>query len=181
MIFTKNRTLFKFLLLLALLVGYFGYLSWEYDIKTGGIVALLTWSFFVLCTPIADAGFLLDFPIRLLFGIRMIVIETLVWVIAITLNMVIIFINPDIYETTLLTSLFHKILITPIPYWSIIVICGIGTFLSIHFGDDVIDTIKPNSRHKKSKTYMLVNIVLFVFILLLYSFLLKSLHIYIPA
>ena len=56
----KREGLFKFLLLLAVLAGYFGYLSWEYDLKTGGVVAALTWSFFVLCTPIADAGFLLD-------------------------------------------------------------------------------------------------------------------------
>ena len=42
---------------------YFVYLVYEYGIEDGGMVTLLTWSFFVLCTPVADAGFLLDFPI----------------------------------------------------------------------------------------------------------------------
>jgi len=68
----KRQLLMKFFLLCLLMFGYFAYLSYEYDLLTGGIAALLTWSFFVLCTPIADAGFLLDFPLRLLFGIRMI-------------------------------------------------------------------------------------------------------------
>ncbi len=61
----KKHVLYKFLLLSVLLVSYFVYLSYEYNLLTGGIAVALTWSFFVLCTPIADAGFLLDFPLRL--------------------------------------------------------------------------------------------------------------------
>ena len=72
---THKQVLLKFLLLCLLMVGYFGYLSYEYDFVTGGVASLLTWSFFVLCTPVADAGFLLDFPLRVLFGIRMVVSE----------------------------------------------------------------------------------------------------------
>src|SRR6056297_222338 len=82
----KREGLIKFLLLLAVLLGYFGYLSWEYGLATGGLVAALTWSFFVLCTPVADAGFLLDLPIRLLFGVRMFMSEVLVWAFAIAIN-----------------------------------------------------------------------------------------------
>ncbi len=66
---------YKFLLLCLLLVSYFLYLSFQYDLMTGGIASALTWTFFVLCTPIADAGFLLDFPLRLIFGIRMLISE----------------------------------------------------------------------------------------------------------
>lgn len=73
-----HQVLIKFCLLTLLLISYFGYLTYEYDLMTGGIAALITWSFFVLCTPIADAGFLLDFPMRLLFGIRMVVSEIVV-------------------------------------------------------------------------------------------------------
>ncbi len=56
----KRQVLYKFLLLCILLVSYFFYLTIQYDVITGGIASALTWSFFVLCTPIADAGFLLD-------------------------------------------------------------------------------------------------------------------------
>ena len=58
----KNQPWRKFLLLIALFALYFLYLIYEYGIQDGGLVTLLTWSFFVLCTPVADAGFLLDFP-----------------------------------------------------------------------------------------------------------------------
>ena len=68
---TQEQTV-KYALLLCVLLAYFGYLSYEYGFASGGIVAGLTWSFFVLCTPVADAGFLLDFPVRLLTGMRMI-------------------------------------------------------------------------------------------------------------
>ena len=82
----QRQVIIKFILLCGVFVGYFAYLSYEFDLMTGGIAALLTWSFFVLCTPVADAGFLLDFPIRLLFGVRMIVSEVAVWVLAFAIN-----------------------------------------------------------------------------------------------
>ncbi|MFT7533338.1 MAG: hypothetical protein ACI9FD_004374, partial [Gammaproteobacteria bacterium] len=62
----SHQVLVKFLLLCLVLFTYFAYLTYQYDLLTGGIASLITWSFFVLCTPIADAGFLLDFPIRIL-------------------------------------------------------------------------------------------------------------------
>jgi len=72
---THSETLYKFLALLGVLVGYFVYLSWKFDAATGGFLAALTWSLFVLCTPVADGGFLIDFPVRLLFRVRMIYSE----------------------------------------------------------------------------------------------------------
>ena len=133
--------------MLAVLCSYFGYLSWKYDIATGGLVSALTWSFFVLCTPIADAGFLLDFPVRLITGMRMFFTEMVVWALAITINSFTLLYDPQSYQMTFLTSLLYKILTTPWPYWSIIALCAVGTFLSVRFGDEVIDTVS----HKKDK------------------------------
>jgi hypothetical protein len=45
---THKETLYKFLGLAALLVAYFGYMSWKFDASTGFGLAILTWSFFVL-------------------------------------------------------------------------------------------------------------------------------------
>lgn len=146
---THLETLLKFALLLLILVGYFGYLAWRYDVATGGFVAALTWSFFVLCTPVADAGFLLDFPLRLLFGWRMITTEVAVWLLAALINIVAVVAAPAIYETTFITSLFHKILVTPYPYWGIIVLCSVGTFVSIYFGDEMMDVVSHHERTKR--------------------------------
>ena len=103
----RHQVLLKFLLLCILLFSYFVYLVYQYDLLTGGIAALITWSFFVLCTPIADAGFLLDFPLRLLFGIRMVLSEIVVWIIAISINAVSLIYFREIYKTTILTQLME--------------------------------------------------------------------------
>ncbi len=149
---TKKEVLIKFILLFFVLLAYFLFLTWKFNIVTGGVVAILTWSFFVLCTPIADAGFLLDFPLRLLFGVRMFISELFVWLIAIGVNIIILLYYSDFYEATFLTSLFKKILLNPYPYWIIILLSAVGTFFSVVFGDELLDIIKHKDR-KMHHTY----------------------------
>ncbi|MBU0471538.1 MAG: hypothetical protein KKF89_00475 [Nanoarchaeota archaeon] len=62
------------------------------------------------------AGFLLDLPIRIFSGLRMVYSEIIVWCIAIVLNVVIILTNVAVYENTLILSIFHHILSQPIPF-----------------------------------------------------------------
>jgi hypothetical protein len=161
----RHQVLLKFLLLCILLFSYFVYLVYQYDLLTGGIAALITWSFFVLCTPIADAGFLLDFPLRLLFGIRMVLSEIVVWIIAISINAVSLIYFREIYKTTILTQLMQSILTTPFPYWVIIFLSGIGTFLSIRFGDELMDVLHHKDRSFFHSHQFKYEIVLFVFFL----------------
>lgn len=176
----KTQVILKFAALCALLVGYFLYLGLKYDFATGGIAAGLTWSFFVLCTPIADAGFLLDFPLRLLFGIRMVLSELAVWAIAIGLNGAVLLWAPQYYETTLLTRLLHQIALTPWPYWGIVVLSAVGTFLSIRFGDELMDVLHHRDRdffHAHHFKYEVILIVFFVAVLFGYYRLIASLGI----
>ena len=176
----KQQILIKFLLLSLLLVGYFAYLTYEYDLLTGGIAALITWSFFVLCTPVADAGFLLDFPLRLLFGIRMVISEIAVWAIAILINAVALLVFQEYYQTTLLTRLMAAILTTPYPYWAIILLSGIGTFLSIRFGDELMDVIHHKDRdfyHNHHFKHELLLLVFFLVVIFGYYELISSLGI----
>lgn len=173
-----RQVAYKFVLLCMLLVSYFAYLSFEYDLRTGGIASALTWSFFVLCTPIADAGFLLDFPLRLIFGIRMMVSEIAVWVLAITINMVALFYFSEYYETTKLTMLLHAILTTPYPYWTVILLSGTGTFLSIRFADELMDVIHHRDReffHRHAFKHEILIIIFFVVVLIGYYELIASL------
>jgi len=177
---THKEILYKFFILLSVLVLYFGYMSVEYGILTGGLVAALTWSFFVLCTPIADAGFLLDLPIRLLFGFRMLYSEFLVWVIAIAINGYAILYNQEAYDKTVLTMLFKEILLTPFPYWSVLVLSGLGTFLSIYFGDEMLDVLRHRDRvkyHQHAFKLKIIGLIsLFLLIFFAYYFLLASLN-----
>jgi len=144
---TKQHALFRYLLSLGILVAYFIFVAQKYGAEEGLLIALLTWSFFVLSTPVADAGFLVDFPIRILTGLRMIYTEAFVWIVAIGLNIYALNFHPEVYEKTQLLSLFHTILTHPYPYWGIIILSFIGTFLSIRFGDELIDVIKHRDRH----------------------------------
>jgi len=161
----KTQSLTKFLLLSLLMAGYFAYLSYEYDLLTGGMAALLTWSFFVLCTPVADAGFMLDFPLRLLFGIRMVFSELVVWAIAIGMNLLALSYFSNYYETTLLTSLLYKIITMPYPYWAIILLSCAGTFLSIRFGDELMDVVHHRDRAFFHSHHFKHELILFVFFL----------------
>jgi hypothetical protein len=176
----KRQVLYKFLLLCILLVSYFSYLTVQYDVMTGGIASALTWSFFVLCTPIADAGFLLDFPLRLLFGIRMLISEIAVWAIAITINVISLIYFVEYYETTKVTMLLRAILTTPYPYWIVILLSGAGTFLSIRFADELMDVVHHRDRsffHRHAFKHEILILLFFVVVLVGYYKLMSSLGI----
>jgi hypothetical protein len=147
---------------------------------TGGIASAITWSFFVLCTPIADAGFLLDFPLRLLFGIRMLVSEVAVWTVAIAINVVSMLYFAEYYQTTRLTMLLHAVLTHPYPYWAVFLLSGAGTFLSIRFADELMDVVSHRDReffHRHSFKHEILIIIFFVLVLVGYYKLIASLGI----
>lgn len=178
---THRETLFKFVGLLGVLAAYFAYLSWKFDPATGGFLAALTWSFFVLCTPIADGGFLIDFPVRLLLSVRMMYSEALVWTLAISLNVLALSLAPAVYDKTFLTVMLKKILTTPWPYWGIIGLSASGTFLSIYFGDEMLDVFAHADRakfHRHGFKWQLIAVVsLFFLALAAYYQLINSLGI----
>jgi len=181
---TKRHVLLKFFLVAAIFFGYFFFISQKYGAGDGIFVTFLAWSFFVMCTPIADAGFLLDFPIRLITRLKMMVSEIVVWVFAISLNLYTFFIHPQIYGKTKILNLFKHILESPVPFWSIIFISMLGTFVSIQFGDELMDKVRHRDRelHKKLRYHYRLIIMVFVFgmVLILYDFLLKELGVDVP-
>ncbi len=182
---TKRRVLFKFLLVVAVFTGYFFFIAYKYGFQSGFLITALTWSFFVLCTPVADAGFLLDFPIRLILKFRMFHAELIVWIIAISLNLYSYFSIAELYEKTELLKLFYQILSEPFPFWMIIFISGVGTFLSVQFGDELLDKVHHKDCAKaikhKSKYRFILMIFLIVMAIIMYDFLLKQLGVELPV
>jgi len=181
---TKRNTLFRFLFILLIVAAYFVLMSVKYGVQEGFLVTLLTWSFFVFSTPIADAGFLIDFPIRLITKVRMLFSELGVWIVAAIINVLALSISPSIYQQTEILKLFHHILSNPFPYWLIIILSAGGTFFSIYFGDELIDVTKYEHRakHKKHrrKHWIIIMGFLGVGIILLYVYLINQLGINIP-
>lgn len=181
---THKETFLKFIALALILVGYFLYMSWKYDASTGIAVALLSWSFFVLCTPIADGGFVLAFPIRLLFGIKMAITQVVLWFIAVGFNAYMVIYNPRAYDLTFLTKLLKHILTEPYPYWSILILSAAGTMLSIYFGDEMMDITSHKDRKKHQshglKYRTIVILGLSTLTIVTYYYLLSSLNIQLP-
>ena len=116
--------------------------------------------------PVADAGFLLDFPLRLLFGIRMVVSEVVVWIVAFGINAATLILGPSYYKTTIVTEILYTIFTKPYPYWGVIVLSGLGTFLSIRFGDELMDVIHHRDRSFFHSHHFKHELVLFAFFLL---------------
>jgi hypothetical protein len=181
---THKETLLKFFALVLILLAYFLYMSWKYDASTGFGVSVLTWSFFVLCTPVADGGFILAFPIRLLFKIRMAYTQVVLWFIAVGINMYMFFEESKVYDLTFVTKLLKHIISEPYPYWSILFISAFGTFLSIYFGDEMMDVASHKDRiiaHRHGFKYRtLVVLGLGVLSVVAYYYLLNSLNVVLP-
>ena len=60
---TKKHSLIRYILLILVLTAYFLFVSYKFGAVNGLLVTILSWSFFVFCTPLADVGFILDFPV----------------------------------------------------------------------------------------------------------------------
>ena len=182
---THVEVLLKFIALALILVAYYVYMSWRYDASTGFAVALLTWSFFVLCTPVADGGFILAFPIRLLFGIKMSITQVVLWFFALAINIFMLISESETYDLTFLTRLLKHILAAPYPYWSILILSAAGTLLSIYFGDEMMDVTSHKNRalhHRHGLKYRAVIVAgLGILTVVSYYFLLDSLNISLPG
>jgi len=167
-----------------MLLAYFAYMSWKFDASTGFGLALLSWSFFVLCTPVADGGFIIAFPIRLLFKVKMAITQGAVWLIAIGINLYMLNFSPQTYELAFITGLLYQILTVIYPYWGILIISAIGTFLSIYFGDEMMDVTTHKERekhHQHGFKYRIVIVLgLGILTVIAYYYLLSSLNISIP-
>jgi len=181
---THSESLFKFLALISIVIAYFLYMSWKYDASTGLGVSILTWSFFVLCTPVADGGFILAFPIRLLFKIKMSITQAVLWFVAVGLNIFYMSVSPSSYDLTFITKLLKHILSEPYPYWSILIISALGTFLSIFFGDEMMDVASHKEReanHRHGAKYRTIIVLgLGVLTVVAYYYLLSSLNVVLP-
>lgn len=181
---TKRHTLLKFVAVVLLLLIYFAVTARRFGAQEGLFISALTWSFFVFCTPIADAGALLDLPLRLLTGIRMLYAEMAVWAVSLGVLVSGALFAPGLFEKTLLLQLYEHIIADPWPNWLIIGLSAVGTFLSVLFGDELLDV----SLHRERETYhryglkhqLIILLFLIVLVLILYDFLLKSLGIDVP-
>ena len=178
---THRNVWLRFLLVFFIFFVYSIFISMKYGAGEGFLLSWLTWSFFVLSTPIADAGFLLAFPLRLILKVRMFVSEIYITIVAILLNLFVYFLRPELYSKTTLLSVFKDIIDQPFPMWTIFILSAIGTFMSVRFGDELFDVVKHEDRefHQKhrKKHKLIFMIFLFAITLVMYNILLGKMGI----
>ncbi|HHD92062.1 MAG TPA: hypothetical protein ENL06_00325 [Candidatus Portnoybacteria bacterium] len=181
---TKKHSLIRYILLFFFVITYFIYTIYKFGFSNGLLVSSLTWSFFIFCTPIADAGFILAFPVRVLIGVRMIYTQIASFVLAAIITLIAITVRPIAFHKTLILELYHQILFHPIPYWIIIILSLIGTFFSIYFGDELMDVDHYQERklyHRHINKYkILISFFIFVSVILFYKFLIDKIGLAIP-
>ena len=95
----------------------------------------------------------------------MVISELMVWAVAILVNVFALQFAPHVYETTLITGLLSEVIQTPYPYWGIVILSGVGTFLSIRFGDELMDVIHHHDREFFHSHHFKHELILFVFFL----------------
>jgi len=178
---THRNVWLRFLFVILLFLAYTIYISTKFGAGEGFFLSWLTWSFFVLSTPVADAGFLVGFPLRLMFRVRMFVSEIYVTGVAILLNVFAYLLNPNIYSKTKLLTVFKHIIDQPFPMWIIFILSGIGTFMSVKFGDELFDVARHRDRtyhkkHHKKQRFIIMSFV-FAITLIVYYILLNKMGI----
>lgn len=172
----KKNVVYKFLILFSVIIIYGFYVLNEFGIEQGLLITGLTWSVFVFCVPFAASDVLVGLPLRVLFNMKLLLGQMIVWVGGAAINIYAFFTNPDLYQSTPLLQIFHHILSNPIPYWTILGLCGFGTFISVLLADDVLDDLGPKKKRHPKKLELLFLVIL-IAIGLVYSVLLSELQV----
>ncbi|MBU1007515.1 hypothetical protein KKA53_00315 [Candidatus Dependentiae bacterium] len=109
---------------LILFLSFFGitgtFLTIQWGLATGIYTTMLVWSFFVLCFPIPQSALITSRTISLVTKKSLLHAGVIVWIIALSLNIVTYLAFPYIYMKTNTTFLLYRIITNPWPYWLII-------------------------------------------------------------
>lgn len=178
-----NHQLRRFLLVVVIVIAYFIYTVYSYGLSQGVGITALTWAFFVFATPVADGGFLIAFPIRLVTGFRMLYTQYIVWAVGCMLVVAFLVFNPAAFQRSPLTQLFYAILTTPWPLWLILVLSAAGTYLNILLDDKVVDVAGSNNRSRmlqRNRKRLFYNSGILVVTVMLYVTLLAATNTPVP-
>lgn len=99
--------------------------------------------------------------------------EIFVWMLAVIINTTFLIVYPIVYNKTQFLQLSHKILTSPWPFWSIILLSAVGAFASVILDDDFYDIVK--SKKEKAQLYFTIGVFSITFVL--YFLILKYTHI----
>lgn len=168
----------KFAILLCFLIIYYLYMSHKLGFHQGFHVIVLTWCFLVLCTPVSDAGFILSFPVRLFFDIPMII--TQVFVFFLSISIVALYKNRsqlrETYKKTLVLQLLDKVVTHLNPWIWYIIVCQIGTFVSVLFYDHIYSLVSGNASQAANTTVLSIAGMILIISWIVWGWMTAKLH-----
>ena len=162
----KEHAIDRFLLIVALISLYLAYTVFTYGLEEGIEITGLTWAFFIFLTPVPIAGLAFELPIRIITNHKMIFTQLVVWSFGGLMVLSALLLSPNIFQSTSVLKLFYHVITNPIPYWTLFLLCAMGTFLSAHVADELIDRVESELHHHYRKHTPHTMLVLFLFFLL---------------
>lgn len=151
-----------FLIVLITYVSYNGYVK-------GCIKSLFIWGFFVLCTPVPEAGLIITLPLKRYLNVPMHISQTIV-----SFSALIILTYFYLYEKNIIKSYkIGKIFIELITlkYFSIIILSILSSILT----SQLIDNFINHYIYKHKLNYLYTKISIIVLCVMIYIYLLNSL------
>lgn len=130
----KRTTLYhlaKFIIALLFTTLFIIRYTVHYGFLAALVLTLLTWTFFMLCTPLNKGGMLVAPILYFTTHHRFQYTELAVWLAAIAMNALAIFSYPMLYTATTITSLLYYILTHPWPCWVIVALSLCATLYNI--------------------------------------------------
>ena len=161
-LYIYDSVVIMFILLMVFFIFYNGFYK-------GCIKSLFVWSFFVLCTPVPEAGLLISLPLKRYFGFKMDVSQFAVSLFACMLLFYFYCIEQKIIKNNLIGNLFLGLI--NYKYYSIIFISVISSVLTSNLLDNIINHFI--NKDEINHLYLKIGTI-FVFILI-YIYLLNNL------
>lgn len=126
----KKKVIISYLFFLIPIIASFLIFS-LYEISYHGLMqglysVLLTWSMYVLCIPAAHGRMLVGVPVKF-FTQKSFFPEPFIWTLAVSINIMTLLLDANIYYLTIPTALFYRILTVP-EHWIILVVATAGTW-----------------------------------------------------
>lgn len=161
-LYIYDAVVIMFILLMVFFIFYNGFYK-------GCIKSLFIWSFFVICTPVPEAGLLISLPLKRYFGFKMDLSQIVVSLFAFMLLFYFYCVEQKIIKNNLIGNLFLGLI--NYKYYSIIFISVISSVLTSNLLDNIINHFI--NKDEINHLYLKIGTI-FVFILV-YIYLLNNL------
>ena len=163
----KNKTyLYIYDVIVILFILLFIFFIFYNGLYKGTIKSLFIWAFFVLCTPVPEAGLLISLPVKRYFNIRMDICQTFVSLLALFMIFYFYYTDKKVINTNFIGKLFNGLV--KYNYYIIMILSVISSILTSNLIDNIINyyIFDDNINHLYLKSSIIFIFVIIYFYLL---------------